>query len=164
MSQTVRGFARPRTSSGAEPTPVAFSFARACTAAGAWSNTTHSCPARSNRRTMFEPILPNPIIPSCICDSVCGWRGSSVRAQARNALQERSGRAVGRRRSVAAQRRHDAFREHLAELDAPLIERIDVPDRALSEHAVLIQGDQLAERRGCQALEQQRIGGEIALR
>src|SRR6516164_5017697 len=41
--------------------------------------------------------------------------------------------------------RNDALRENLAELDAPLIERIDVPDRTLREHRVLIERDQLAE-------------------
>jgi len=41
--------------------------------------------------------------------------------------------------------RNDVFRQHLAQLHAPLIERIDAPDRALREHAVLIERDQLAE-------------------
>src|SRR5690606_32527723 len=37
-------------------------------------------------------------------------------------------------------------RELLAELDAPLIERIDVPDDALGEHLVLVEGEELAQR------------------
>ena len=42
--------------------------------------------------------------------------------------------------------RDDALRQDFAELDAPLVERIDVPDDALGEHAVLVQRDQLAQR------------------
>ena len=45
------------------------------------------------------------------------------------------------------------WRQHLAELDAPLVERVDAPDRALREDAVLVERDELAERRGRQALE-----------
>ena len=37
------------------------------------------------------------------------------------------------------------LREHLAELDAPLVERVDAPDRALREDAVLVEGDERAE-------------------
>src|SRR5277367_3973554 len=36
--------------------------------------------------------------------------------------------------------------EDLAQLHAPLIERVDVPDRALSEHVVFVEGDQASER------------------
>ena len=41
---------------------------------------------------------------------------------------------------------HDPLRELLAELDAPLVERVDVPDRTLGEHLVLVERDELAER------------------
>src|SRR5215470_11836286 len=43
----------------------------------------------------------------------------------------------------------DVQGQHLAQFDAPLIERIDVPDCALGEDAVLVEGDELAERRRC---------------
>jgi len=55
------------------------------------------------------------------------------------------------------------LREHLAELDAPLVERIDVPDRGLREHAVLVERHQRAQRRRREAREEQRVGGAIAL-
>jgi len=48
--------------------------------------------------------------------------------------------------------RNDALGERFAELDAPLIERVDPPDRALSEDDVLIKRDKLAERSGRQTL------------
>ena len=38
-------------------------------------------------------------------------------------------------------------REHLAELDPPLVERVDVPDHALGEDAVLVERDERAEHR-----------------
>ena len=42
--------------------------------------------------------------------------------------------------------RNNALGQHLAQFDAPLIERIDVPDRALGEDTVLIKCDKFAER------------------
>ena len=45
----------------------------------------------------------------------------------------------------AVQFGNDALRQHLAQLDAPLVEGVDLPDRALREHAVLVQRDQRAE-------------------
>ena len=39
----------------------------------------------------------------------------------------------------------DPLGEDFAELDAPLVERVDVPDDALREHAVLVEGDQFAQ-------------------
>ena len=38
----------------------------------------------------------------------------------------------------------DALGEHLAQLDPPLIERVDVPDGALGEYAVLVERDELS--------------------
>ena len=38
------------------------------------------------------------------------------------------------------------FASCLAQLDPPLVEGVDPPDRALGEDAVLVQGDQGAER------------------
>src|SRR5205823_11657040 len=42
----------------------------------------------------------------------------------------------------------DALRELLPQLDAPLVERVDVPDHALREDAVLVERDQRPERLG----------------
>src|SRR5437660_12729484 len=55
-----------------------------------------------------------------------------------------------RRLGLALDLGDDALGELLAQLDAPLIEGVDVPDDALGEHAVLVEGDQLAERLGRQ--------------
>jgi hypothetical protein len=71
---------------------------------------------------------------------------------------------VGQHRCLrGAELGQDPFGEHLAELHAPLIERVDVPDRALRENAVFVERDELAERRRCQSFEQQSVGGSIAL-
>src|SRR5271169_2156998 len=56
----------------------------------------------------------------------------------------------------------DALGKDLAELDAPLVERIDVPDSALGKDTVLVKTDKLAERRWCQLLQQDRVGRPIA--
>src|SRR5262245_31213722 len=39
----------------------------------------------------------------------------------------------------------DALSQHLAQLDAPLVKRIDVPDNALREDRMLIEGQEFAE-------------------
>src|SRR5579883_778233 len=41
--------------------------------------------------------------------------------------------------------RHNSLGKDFTELNAPLIERIDVPDDALSEHQVFIESDQFAQ-------------------
>lgn len=46
------------------------------------------------------------------------------------------------RRQIA----ENALRENLAELDAPLIVAVDVPDYALDENLVLVKSDERAKR------------------
>ena len=50
----------------------------------------------------------------------------------------------------------DARGELLPELDAPLVERVDVPDRRLREDAVLVEREQRAERRRIEPLGEDR--------
>src|SRR6185312_11755610 len=91
------------------------------------------------RRTMLAPMRPRPIMPSCISGlltSVSVATDECVRGTV--VLQVR---ISGRRQLVG-----DLLGEYLAQLDAPLIEGVDRPDRALGEHAVLVQGDQGAQR------------------
>src|SRR6266853_378662 len=66
ISQIARGFSSFVTRSWSEVLPVAFSFTNSLTALGVLLNTTHRCPALRSLRTMFAPILPRPIIPSCM--------------------------------------------------------------------------------------------------
>src|SRR5262249_56285170 len=54
--------------------------------------------------------------------------------------------------------RDDALSQHLAELDAPLIKRVDVPDDALGENAVLVQRNKLSQRFPRQSGHQARVG------
>jgi len=53
-------------------------------------------------------------------------------------------------------------RQLLAELDTPLIERVDVPDDALHEHLVLVERDELTQRRGIDALGQNQRARPVA--
>src|SRR5216683_447094 len=62
---------------------------------------------------------------------------------------------------LALELRDDALSQNLAELDAPLIERVDLPDGALREHTVLIQGDQLSQRGRGQTIHQNGVGRSI---
>src|SRR5580704_14190446 len=51
----------------------------------------------------------------------------------------------------------DPLGERLAQFHAPLIERIDLPDRALGEDAVFVERDQLAQRGRRQGVQQERV-------
>src|SRR5580658_132378 len=66
MTQRALGFASLATRSASEEAPVAPSLTSACTASVERSKTTEVWPFFIRRRTMFAPILPSPIIPSCI--------------------------------------------------------------------------------------------------
>src|SRR5262245_19976509 len=57
----------------------------------------------------------------------------------------------------------DSLGQLLAQLDDPLVERVDVPDGALREDAVLVQRDELAERRRRKTIDQDRVGGPVAV-
>ena len=59
--------------------------------------------------------------------------------------------------------RDDPLGERLTELDAPLVERIDPPDDALREHAVLIEGDELAECRRVKHVGEQDVRRTVPL-
>src|SRR5216110_904139 len=99
---------------------------------------------------MFAPIRPSPIIPSCI-----SLPPSAVSV----APDERvGGRVMGEPWfGIGLELAGDARREHLAELDAPLVERVDVPDRSLHQDAVLVQRDELAERFGLKPVGENRV-------
>ena len=74
-------------------------------------------------------------------------------------------RGPARARSALFEFRDDSLRQNLAELHAPLIERIDVPDDALREDAVLVKRDQLAESFGREAVRpRMRIRRAIAFK
>src|ERR1051325_3379171 len=157
ISQSLRGFSSLPTRSASEDAATALSRARSATAFGDRSNTTHWWPPLMSRRIMFEPIRPNPIIAICMSSF-------SVPEPAIPADQV-VGRAVVAELGLglALELGDDALGQHLAELDAPLIERVDVPDRPLREHAVLVERDQLAQRRRGQAIQENRVGRSVAL-
>src|SRR5450755_42262 len=56
----------------------------------------------------------------------------------------------------------DALRENFAEFDAPLVERIDLPDGALGEDAVLVERDEFAERFGSELVEEDSVRRAVA--
>src|SRR5580704_4783834 len=64
---------------------------------------------------------------------------------------------------LALKFRDDALRQDLPQFDAPLIERVDVPNRALSENGVLVQRHQFAQSFRCQPLCEDGIRRTIAL-
>ena len=52
--------------------------------------------------------------------------------------------------------------EHLAELHAPLIEAVDVPNHPLREHAVLVEGHKRTEDRRGETIVEDRARGNVA--
>src|SRR5271163_4162136 len=63
---------------------------------------------------------------------------------------------------IIALLRDDALRQNFAEFHAPLVEGINVPDRALREDAVLVKRHQLAQGFGRELVDQDRVRRAIA--
>src|SRR6478672_5785351 len=93
------------------------------------------------------------------------WPTLLPAAGAAVAADQRVGRAVVAelRLRVCLQLGDDRHRQGLAQLDPPLVEGVDAPDRALGEDAVLVEGDQLAEGGGGQTVEQERVRRAVSL-
>src|SRR3954452_19446265 len=93
------------------------------------------------------------------------WATLLPAAGAAVAPDQRIGRAVVAelRLCIGLQLGDDRHRQGLAQLDPPLVEGVDAPDRALGEDAVLIEGDQGAERVRVEPLGEDRVGGTVAL-
>ncbi len=64
---------------------------------------------------------------------------------------------------LALKFRNDVLSQHFAQLNPPLIERINVPDNALGEDAMLVKSDELAERFRREPLGDERIRWTVAL-
>src|SRR5262245_44115319 len=99
---------------------------------------------------MFAPIRPRPIIPSCMACSfeACGGPSrASGRPLERPVAPDqgvRGGVVAEPGLRLALELRDDALRQRLAELDTPLVERVDAPDGALREDRVLVERDESA--------------------
>jgi hypothetical protein len=57
---------------------------------------------------------------------------------------------------------NDYFRQLFSQFHTPLIECIDIPQAGLHESAVFIQGEQLPEHVGCQAVIEDGCAGTVA--
>lgn len=72
------------------------------------------------------------------------------------------GGVVIRHLVVVRQVTFDGLCQSFAQLNAPLIERIDVPNDALRENLVLVGGDKGTESKRCQLLDDNRVGWTIS--
>src|SRR6516165_2029929 len=122
-----------------------------------------------SRRTMLATIRPSPIMPSCIV--VLLSRGRSKSQFSRRAFhfpitpdQVVRGAVVREIGSCRAlQFGDDRLRQRLAQLDAPLVERVDVPNDALGVGAMLVKRDELAQRLGCEPVGENRVRWPVTL-
>src|SRR6266545_3504435 len=64
---------------------------------------------------------------------------------------------------LALEFRDNALGQYFAQFDAPLIERVDVPDGALGEDGMLVKGDELAESFRREALGEDRVRRAVTL-
>src|SRR5437763_79616 len=58
---------------------------------------------------------------------------------------------------------NDAVGQDFTKFDAPLVERVDIPDGTLYKDLMFIERDELAERLGCQSICQDCVGWAVAL-
>src|SRR5271157_2004860 len=82
------------------------------------------------------------------------------------AADERIGRTVmfEIRLSHAFQFANDTLRKNLTQLNPPLVEGVDVPERSLRKDAVLVKRNQFAERLRRQPLGEDRVGWAVPLK
>src|SRR5580658_9903584 len=59
---------------------------------------------------------------------------------------------------------NDALGQHFAELHAPLVERVDLPNRTLSEHRMFVKSDELAESLRRQLVGENGVRRTVALK
>ena len=59
---------------------------------------------------------------------------------------------------------YDALSQHLAEFNSPLVERVELPDRALCEDNVFIQSDQFAENFGGEPVGKDSVRRTVAFK
>ena len=60
--------------------------------------------------------------------------------------------------------RNNALGQYFAQFDAPLVKRVNAPDRTLGEDGVLIQGNELAQRFRRELLSEDRVRRAVALK
>lgn len=87
------------------------------------------------------------------------WTRLKTRRQPR---QQTRSRAIQTPRIAADQARLNVLGQRLAQLDTPLVEAVDAPDRAADKHAVFLQGNQRAQTGGAEFIEQQKSAGAVA--
>ena len=99
-------------------------------------------PNRSIREGSFRPLQRSIAVNQVVCRAVVFEPG----------------------RGLAFKFGHDSLGQHLAQFDAPLVKRINVPDDALREDAVLVKRDEFAENFRREAISKDDIRGAVALK
>src|SRR5580765_121364 len=165
MTQATRGVSSLATNSSSVRAPAPPSASRAATFSSVVSNPTTVWPSFMIRRAMPAPIRPKPIKPSCISDLSSGRTRGRISCRRAIAADQCVGGAVVLQvgLGVRAELTRDLLGQHLAELDAPLVEGVDGPHRALGEHAVLVERDEGTECERGELVEQECVGRAVAV-
>src|SRR5215471_4595049 len=121
----------------ASGSPARCGRAEATSTSGRQRNTT-----RPKSNTSARPAFSDSFI--------CGWAlsrsGAACGRRVDEAAQQPRRGAVEALRVAAVEARQQRVAQRLAELDAPLVEAVDAPQRARAEDAVLVERHQRAER------------------
>src|ERR1700754_4357877 len=63
---------------------------------------------------------------------------------------------------IALELRDNSLRQHFAEFNSPLVERVNIPDDALCENGVFVKSNELAQRLRCEPLSKNRVRWPVA--
>src|SRR3954447_14597626 len=125
------------------------------------------CSSSKARRQAVAPAPPVVIRVPSMSKRTASISASLIARGPRRpiAADQCVGRGVVRERRLLGrlQLRDDPLRELLAQLHAPLVEGVDLPDRPLGEDAVFVERDQPPQGRGVEPLGEDRVGWPSAL-
>jgi hypothetical protein len=122
----------------------------------------HSCNPPSLPRLKSQDSEPSTALFLKTSARTCPWNSRLLGLLLEQVDESVGAAVVLADLTLALKLTKNALGELLAELDAPLVVRVDVPDGALDEGEVLVVGDQGTESAGGDLLCQDGSGGPVA--
>src|SRR5512142_1711730 len=130
----------------------------------AYERNAHSHEGETLCRRRALRARPRPLERGARRHGPARWRSCLLRDHPACVFDERARGGVGllRKRRAVGECGDQRLGERLAQLDAPLVERIDAEEDALDERAVLVEREQCAEALRVERRQQERRGRAIA--